>query len=581
MQVVAALSPTALVVIGQLLIAQFTGSTPTFGGLFWPVVLFAVASAATSAAGVVQQQQQRLLGERVAAHGWERMLDVTTRVSLDQFESDQFFDHLQRVRNNALTQPVNITSAVFGLLGGVTGVAGLLVVLATIEPLLLPLLLVAGVPSVLLSRRVSRVEFAFLVRATPLYRRRQYFRETLSGREEAKEIRVFAAEGPLRERHAALNQEYDATLARHTSRRRRYALVDVVVTGSLLAGSLALLAYFITTGRLSVAQAGAAVIAVRFLSTGLDQLFRSFGQLLESSAYLSDLRSFMGILTKEPAVSTRPMPLVNGVHVEGVHFAYPDSDRVVLHDVDLTIEPGQVVAIVGENGSGKTTLAKLVAGLYRPDSGSIRWNDDDYAELGAANVRRQIAVIFQDFVRYQMTAADNIALGSPDRMDDSAAVRRAAVAAGADAFLSALPRGYLTLLSKEFEDGHDLSQGQWQRVALARALRKDAQLVVLDEPSASLDPRMEAALFADIRSMLDGRAALLISHRFSSVRLADVIYVMRGGRVIEKGTHDGLIADGGLYAELFTMQAEGYRKSGNETARWQRRKLTQGWRRGG
>jgi ATP-binding cassette subfamily B protein len=226
--------------------------------------------------------------------------------------------------------------------------------------------------------------------------------------------------------------------------------------------------------------------------------------------------------------------------------------------VSITIGAGEVVALVGENGSGKTTLAKIIAGLYTPITGTATWDGADYADIGVESVHRQVAAIFQDFVRYQLSALDNIGLGQPEHADDVAAARRAAADAQALDFLDRLPDGLTTLLSREFEGGSDLSGGQWQRVALARALRKDASLIILDEPSAALDPRAEAELFNDIRSMLHGRSALLVSHRLSSVRLADRIYVLREGRIVEHGTHASLVRKDGLYAELYALQAAAY-----------------------
>jgi len=252
---------------------------------------------------------------------------------------------------------------------------------------------------------------------------------------------------------------------------------------------------------------------------------------------------------------------VNGhreIALSEVSYTYPGSTEPAVDHVDLRIGAGEVVSLVGENGSGKTTLAKLIAGLYRPTEGTIYWDGIDTSGLEPADVRRSVASIFQDFVRYQLSALENIGLGEPDRVEDETAARAAAEQAGAAGFLEALPQGYQTILSREYADGRDLSVGQWQRVALARAFRRDAPLVILDEPTAALDPRAEHALFADVRRLLQGRSALLISHRFSSVRTADRIYVLEAGAVVESGSHDELMALSGLYSELFQLQARAY-----------------------
>lgn len=561
LQFFGALAPTALVLIGQYLISALIGShghRPSLGAVLPPVAALAITTSLVAAAGALQQQQQRLLAERVAADTWERVLDVTGRVSLEDYETPQFFDQLQRIRNNALSQPIGVTTAVFGLIGSTVGVVGLVAVVLAIAPLLVPVMLLAGLPTVLLSRRVSKLEFRFLVRATPIYRARQYLRDVLSGREEAKEIRVFAAESALRQRHAARRQQYESILAAHTRTRILYALVSAVFSSVFLALTLGVVVWMLISGRIPLASGAAAVLAVRFLATGLDQLFRAVGGLFESSAYLADLDDFVHRRFAPEEVSRSVAPLHHRVEVRRVDFTYPETGREVLHDVTLTVGAGEVVALVGENGSGKTTLAKVVAGLYAPTAGNVTWDGADYGDLDARAVQRQVSVIFQDFVRYQLSALDNIGLGDPDNAEDEVAARDAATRAGALDFLEDLPKRLQTVLSREYDHGADLSGGQWQRVALARALRKDASLVILDEPSAALDPRAEAQLFHDVRRVLAGRAALLISHRFSSVRLADRIYVLRDGRVVEHGDHGQLIAAGGLYAELYRLQAAAY-----------------------
>jgi len=562
LQLVGALSITLLVVVGQLALSAIlsaqSGAAGT-GSLLLVVVLLAIVTAAGSAATTLQTQQQRLLSEEVSIGAWRRLLDVTGRVELELYESPQFYDQLQRVQTNALTRPMTVTTAVFGLIGGGAGTVGLLAVLFTIDPLLVPVLVLAGIPSVLLSRRASSLEFRFATAVAPIFRVRQYLRTVLTGRDEAKEVRAFGAENALRSRHDGRSERYLSQLRRHVRIRQAYALAGVATTTAALVIALALLVWFLSLGRISLADAGAAALGIRLLSSRLDQLFKSVGNLFESSVFLEDLDRFLGlaVVTAGPGTGTPPA-LRRAISVEGVCYTYPGSAEPVLHDVSLRVGAGEVVAIVGENGSGKTTLAKLIAGLYRPTAGTIRWDGVDTDHLEPADVRRGVAVIFQDFVRYQLSALENIGLGDPEHVEDETAVRAAARRAGAAPFLERLPVGYSTILSKEFADGQDLSGGQWQRVALARALRRDAPLVILDEPSSALDPRAEQALFGDVRATLEGRSALLISHRYSTVRMADRIYVMQHGQIVEAGSHESLMATDGLYAELFSLQARAY-----------------------
>jgi ATP-binding cassette subfamily B protein len=287
----------------------------------------------------------------------------------------------------------------------------------------------------------------------------------------------------------------------------------------------------------------------------------SFGatSLYEGALFMEDLNSFL-----KPEVeiesTARPDPLdpITTLSVEDVTFTYPGSVVPALDRVSMEINRDEVVALVGENGSGKTTLAKLLCGLYSPDNGKIRWNGADLAGVGSARVRSSVAVLFQDFVRYSLTARENIGMGKVEQLDDLPAIEKAAEVAGADRFLRRLPNGYETTLAAEFEGGVNLSGGQWQRVALARALVRQAPLLILDEPTAAVDARAETEIFDLIRRLGRGRATLLISHRFSTVMSADRIYVLKKGHVAETGTHSQLMLNDGLYAELYRLQAKAF-----------------------
>jgi ATP-binding cassette subfamily B protein len=297
------------------------------------------------------------------------------------------------------------------------------------------------------------------------------------------------------------------------------------------------------------------------LSSRLGSLVTGIGQLYEASLFLEDFTGFVDALPALSASPTRTIPApdrFSTLVVDSATFTYPSRTEPSLREVSMEIRAGQVVALVGENGSGKTTLAKLLAGLYTPDQGAVLWDGLDVSKCEIEGLRRSVAVIFQDFVRYQLTAHENIGLGRAERLDDREAVRAASVTAGADNFLSTLDRGYDTRLGPQFFGGTDLSVGQWQRVALARALFRDCPFVILDEPTAALDPRAERELFEGLRSVFTGRTALVVSHRFANVRSADRIYVLAAGRIVEHGSHQDLMAGGGLYAELFTLQASTY-----------------------
>ncbi|MFB9378508.1 ABC transporter ATP-binding protein [Kineococcus gynurae] len=545
-------------------------------GAVAPLALLAAVALVGSFSGAIRQQRLRLLGELVQRAIWARLLDVSTTVDLTTYEDARFYDRLQRVTTNAISRPLAVAQGLVGIVGGSVGAVGLGVSLWIISPVLLPLLVLAAVPLFLLSRRGGRTEFAFALAQTPAFRVRDYLRQTLTGRDDAKEVRAYGLEEPLRRRYDGLYDDYVGALRAQVRTRIRLALLGNGLTALTVALTLGGLLLLVGRGTLDLADAGAAGVAIPLLGSRLQQLVTGAGNVAESGLFLEDLQAFLAIAPA--AAARRPTdPAPEGFSVlraEGVGFRYPQATTDSLTGIDVEIRRGQVVALVGENGSGKTTLAKVLAGLHTPTAGVIRWDATVVAGAAASGpegsgpggtgvdpvgLRAQVAVLFQDFAHYHLSAHDNIALGRADRPSSREEVRAAAVRAGADGFLQRLPAGYDTPLTTELHGGSDLSLGQWQRVALARAFRRDAPFVILDEPTASLDARAEADLFAGIGDLMAGSTVLLISHRFSSVRYADRIFVLREGRLDDSGTHDELLARGGHYAELYTLQAAAYR----------------------
>jgi ATP-binding cassette, subfamily B, bacterial len=522
------------------------------------LALLSGLTAIASFANLVRIERQGLLGELVGLHTIDQVLDVATSVELVAFDSSEFHNRLTRAQINASVRPIQMANGILGIASALITIAAISVALLIIEPFLLFALLLAYGPAWALNARASRVSYSFSVAQTERDRQRNYLSIVLARRAEAPELRAYNIGSFLRRRHDALYGERLQALRDIVRRRTRLGLFGALITSLLNAGALAMLVWFIVSGRLDIAAAGAAAGAMLIFAQRLSSLASSTGALYESALFIEDFTTFVD-LQPAPATALEPAPAsFEQIVLRDVSFQYPNADRAALSDVTLDIRRGQVIALVGENGSGKTTLAKILAGLYHPAHGSISWDDRDIAEIDPSSLRDRVAVIFQDFVKYHFSAHDNIGLGRVERFDDAAGILAAAQRAAADEFLASLPRGFETVLGSEYAGSSDLSIGQWQRVALARAFFRDAPLLILDEPTAALDARSEAALFEHIKELYKGRTVILISHRLSGVRSADQIFVLDHGRVIESGTHDELMGTEGAYAEMFTLQADSY-----------------------
>ncbi|HEY7565316.1 MAG TPA: ABC transporter ATP-binding protein, partial [Acidimicrobiia bacterium] len=337
-----------------------------------------------------------------------------------------------------------------------------------------------------------------------------------------------------------------------------FTLISTAVVGLLLGGVVLLVAYLASTGQVTLAEAGVAIAGIAVVGARLAGAGWSASTLSEAGFYLDDFTEFLRLGGVPSPRRNEAPPGFGRITAEDVRFTYPSADHPALHGISLHIDAGEVVALVGENGSGKSTLAKILAGLYRPETGRVLWDGTDIATIDQEAFSELVAVIFQDFLRYHLSAADNIGLGRYQAASDRDAIADAARHSGADSFIDDLKHKYETLLGPEFLGGVDLSVGQWQRMALARAFFRNAPFVILDEPTAALDAKAEHELFERIRTLLSDRTVLLISHRFSSVRTADRIYVLHEGRVVEEGTHHDLLDLNGRYAEMFNLQAAAY-----------------------
>lgn len=556
---------SAAIVIQLLAARSVLGSMlrgATIRDLLPAVLSLAAATGAGAAALVVRSGLQQLLGELVGQHALLKVTNVAWRMDLIASDTPEHHDRLQRALMSALSRPVQLTSGLTSLTSSAFTVAGLAIAMLTIEPRLLALAVFATVPVLAAALLSGRSTYDFNHRQTERDRRRSYVQFLLTQRDASKEVRAFSLGDFLQGQQRDLYDVRFVELRELLRLRRIRGVAAACVTGLMTAGAILYLAWLANTGRLTTAEAATVGAASLLLVSQLQTMVAGIGQLYESSLFIHDFTSFMEHAPTDTTFTGSAMPPATFELIEAkdVWFTYPGRAAPALCDVSVRLAAGSVVALVGENGSGKSTLAKVLAGLYMAQSGSVTWNGVNVMELDAQLMRSRITVLFQDFVRYQLSAMENIALGRVEAFDDIDRARSSARSVNIETMLDRLHEGFDTQLGPEYAGGVDLSGGEWQRIGFARALFRDAPLVILDEPTAALDPRAEAALFDSMHVVFEGRTVLMTTHRFSSVRRADYIYVLSAGRVVEEGTHDALIARGGHYAELYTLQASTYLK---------------------
>lgn len=535
--------------------AAWKGPAP-FVGMLGMVAL--LSAAVNSVGGLLRDAQ----AESVTDHMSEMMQSKSVEVDLEYYESSQYYDTLHRAQREGTSRPLRIVSSLTQLVQSTISLIGVFTLLLVFSPIFSIFMIVFIAPEVLVRVRYADTMYRWRTANTSTERKAGYYNWLLTSEYFAKEIRLFALGSLFIDRFRGARRRLRRERIKIATRRTAAELLANLVTISALYGAFAYVAYRTIQGSLTL---GSLVMYYSAFQQGRGLLagtMSAMTSLYEDNLFLTNLSDFISLKRRvvEPAFPRElPRPLREGIVLDHVRFAYPSGGTPVLEDISLTIRPGETVALVGQNGSGKTTLVKLLCRLYDPTSGSIRMDGVDLREMSTDALRREIGVIFQDYVHYHMTAGENIWVGDVSAATNDGRIPAAARAAGADQVIESLPHRYDTMLGKWFEDGAELSIGQWQKIALARAFLRDAQIVVLDEPTSAMDAAAEYEVFQRFRDLAGGRTTILISHRFSTVRLADRIFVMQRGRISESGSHEDLVRLGGIYARLFEMQAEAYR----------------------
>lgn len=569
LRLISALLPVAQLWVGKLIIDQVVRAVqarlqghPGHSDRIWVYLAYEIALAVLSdLLSRAVNLSDSLLGDKFTNHVSLRLMEHANRLDLVSFEDPVFYDKMERARRQ--------TTARLGMLGVIAGMGQQFVTLLTLlgavvafSPWFLLLLVAAVIPAFLGETRFAMLAYSMLYRYTPERRELDYLRLLGASNQSAKEVKIFGLGQHLADRARKLfDQFYEENKALAIKRAITGSLLNLLPTAGYY-GAYVLILIRTMAGAMTIGSLTFVAGAFARSRSLIETLFSSLNNIAEQALYIKDLFDFFETepnIVSAPNALPAPRPIRSGFEFRNVSFAYPGSERQVLHNVSFRFDAGERIALIGENGAGKTTLVKLLARLYEPTGGAILLDGIDLREYDVDSLRSEIGVIFQDYMRYDMLVRENIGFGRIEELGNQPRVEGAARKSLAEPLIAQFKEGYQQMLGRRFDGGVDLSAGQWQKVALGRAYMREAQVLILDEPTASLDARAEYEVFLRFADLTRDRMAVLISHRFSTVRMADRILVLADGELVEQGTHQQLVALGGRYAELFELQAAGYR----------------------
>jgi ATP-binding cassette subfamily B protein/ATP-binding cassette subfamily C protein len=568
LSLVSALFPAALAWVGKLVVDAIVAATRTGSDedrrrvallVLLELALMAGQLLATRLLGLLRELLRTHLGNRVN----EAILEKALTLELRHFEDSKVYDRMQNARREASSRPLSLVMQVFGIGQNAVTLVALSALLWRLSPWSVLVIAAASIPAFVAEARLSAESFRVNTWRAPEGRRLNYLEWILTRDSHVKEVKLFGL-GPLvLARYRALfGKFFDED--RRLARRRLAAGVGFgLLALAAFYGMYLLVADRAARGDITLGDMTLYLVAFRQGQQAFQGVLSAVGGMYEDSLYMSNLSEYLAIPTggesaRGPSIRTLPRGGPREIAFEGVSFRYPGREEWALRDVTLRLAPGEKLGLVGENGAGKSTLVKLLLRLYEPTEGRILYGGVDLRDLDPGDLRSRIGAVFQDFVRYQFTAAENVGLGNPDHVEDRPRIEEAVRRAGAGSLVDSLPQGLDTVLGGWFESGHEISAGQWQKLAVARAFMRDAEVLVLDEPTASIDAEAEHELFQRFRELAADRTAIVISHRFSTVRMADRIAVLHAGRLEDLGSHRELLERGGRYAHLFRLQAQGY-----------------------